>query len=178
MNVSLAYGRGHLNVELPPDRTTIIEPTHAPALADERRAVVESLEHPLGTRPLREWLRPGAKVCIIFTDFTRPTPNERLIPWLLDFLGDVPRENITLLNSTGTHRPNTRAELEQMLTPEVVRDYRVINHECEDTANLRHFGATRGGAPVLINRHVVEADVRIVTGFIEPHFFAGFSGGP
>ncbi len=178
MNVPLAYGRGHLNVELPTDRTTVIEPTHAPALADERRAVVEALERPIGTRPLREWLRPSVKVCIIFTDLTRPTPNERLIPWLLDFLREVPRENITLLNSTGTHRPNTRAELEQMLTPEVVRDYRVINHECEDTANLRPFGTTRDGAPALINRHVAEADVRIVTGFIEPHFFAGFSGGP
>jgi nickel-dependent lactate racemase len=90
----------------------------------------------------------------------------------------VPREQITLLNQTGTHRPNTRAELEKMLTPEVVANYRVINHECEKEADLVQLGATRDGTPALLNRHAAEADLRIVTGFIEPHFFAGFSGGP
>jgi nickel-dependent lactate racemase len=114
----------------------------------------------------------------LFTDITRATPNERIIPWLLDYLKDIPREQITLLNQLGTHRPNTRSELEQMLTPEVVRNYRVLNHEPENPAELVQLGTTRDGTPALLNRHFVEADVRIVTGFIEPHFFAGFSGGP
>ncbi|HYV28217.1 MAG TPA: nickel-dependent lactate racemase, partial [Candidatus Eisenbacteria bacterium] len=96
----------------------------------------------------------------------------------LEHLAGVPRENITLLNSLGTHRPNTRAELEKMLTPEVVAKYRVINHEPENLAAHVQLGTTRDGTPALINRHLVEADVRIITGFIEPHFFAGFSGGP
>jgi nickel-dependent lactate racemase len=97
---------------------------------------------------------------------------------LLDYLSCVPRENITLLNQTGTHRPNTRAELEKMLTPEVVARYRVVNHECEQEADLTPVGTTRDGTPALLSRHAVEADVRIATGFIEPHIFAGFSGGP
>ncbi|HYV32662.1 MAG TPA: nickel-dependent lactate racemase, partial [Candidatus Binatia bacterium] len=105
------------------------------------------------------------------------TPNERLIPWLLQHLAQVPREKITLLNQLGTHRPNTRAELEKMLTPEVVRAYRVLNHEPENIAAHVQLGTTGDGTPAWINRHVVEADVRIITGFIEPHFFAGFSGG-
>src|SRR5207244_12058723 len=115
-----------------------------------------------------------------FTDITRATPDERIIPWLLAHLDshNVPRENILLLNGLGTHRPNTRAELEKMLTPEVVANYRVLNHEPDNYYAHVQFGVTGGGAPVLINRHVAEADVRIVTGFIEPHFFAGFSGGP
>jgi nickel-dependent lactate racemase len=109
----------------------------------------------------------------------RATPNERLIPWLLEELSQkVRRPNITLINSIGTHRPNTREELERMLTADVMDNYRVVNHEPENPDSLVQVGVTRTGQPALINKQVVEADVRIATGFIEPHFFAGFSGGP
>lgn len=178
MQINLAYGEGHLPVAFPDDRTTVITPTHRDGLPDERAAVIAALEQPIACAPLRELIKPADKLCILFTDITRATPNERLIPWLLDHLRDHPRENITLLNQLGTHRPNTRAELEKMLTPAVVRDYRVLNHEPENEAALVPLGVTRTGAPALLNRHAVEADWRIVTGFIEPHFFAGFSGGP
>src|SRR3989441_2837897 len=137
-----------------------------------------ALEKPMGARPLRDWIKPGDRVCILFTDITRATPNERLIPWLLDYLADVPRDRITLINQLGTHRPNTPSELEQMLTPAVTRNYRVLNHEPENPAALKQFGTTKTGSPALINRYFAEADVRISTGFIEPHLFAGFSGGP
>jgi nickel-dependent lactate racemase len=177
MKVNLAYGQGHLPVDLPEGRTTVIEPSHKPALADERSAVFAALDHPTGAPPLRDWIKPGAKVCILFTDITRATPNERLIPWLLEYLKDVPREQILLLNQLGTHRPNTREELERMLTPEVVKNYRVVNHDPENPDALVQLGTTRDGTPTLINKLAVETDVRIVTGFIEPHFFAGFSGG-
>jgi len=178
MKVQLAYGEGHLPVELPSDRTTVIEPTHTPGLADERGEILRGLNSPIAARPLREWIQPGNRVCILFTDITRATPNERIIPWLLDYLADVPREQITLVNQLGTHRPNTNAELEQMLTRDIVRNYRVLNHEPENPEALVQLGTTQDGTPALLNRHFVEADVRIVTGFIEPHFFAGFSGGP
>ena len=178
MKVNLAYGQGHLPVDLPDGRTTIIEPSHTPGLADERGAVLAALEKPIAARPLREWLKPGARVCIVFTDITRATPNDRLIPWLLTCLADVPPENITLLNALGTHRPNTPAELEQLLTPAVVQNYRVLNHEAENPEALIALGTTRDGTPALLNRHFVEADVRIVTGFIEPHFFAGLQWRP
>src|SRR5258708_5454413 len=99
MKVNLAYGRGQLSVELPDNRTTVIEPSHKPGLPDERAAVIAALEKPIGERPLRELIKPADKVCILFTDLTRATPNERLIPWLLAHLdGVVPRENILLLN--------------------------------------------------------------------------------
>ncbi|MGH7972356.1 MAG: nickel-dependent lactate racemase [Limisphaerales bacterium] len=178
MKVQLAYGRNHLTVELPADRTTVIEPSHTPGLADERGAVLAALEQPVAAPPLRDWLKQDARVCIVFTDITRATPNERLIPWLLENLSDIPPQNITLLNALGGHRPNTRAELETMLTPKVVERYRVLNHEAENLDALIPLGTTRDGTPALISRTFVEADVRIVTGFIEPHFFAGFSGGP
>lgn len=180
MNVPLAYGRGWLPVRFPEERTTVIEPRHLDALPDERAAVLSALESPIGSPALREQLRPGSRICILFTDITRATPNERIIPWLLEYLehAGVRREQVTLLCQLGTHRPCTREELEQMLTPEVVAGWRVVNHEPFHAEACTTLGTTQTGAPARINRHCVEADVRIVTGFIEPHFFAGFSGGP
>ncbi|MEP6672251.1 MAG: nickel-dependent lactate racemase [Chthoniobacter sp.] len=180
MQISLAYGRGTLDVELPDDRTTVIEPTHAPGLADERGALFATLDAPVESPPLRQLAVAGKRVTIVHTDITRPMPNDRLIPWLLEYLekAGVRREDITLLNALGTHRPNTREELEMMLTAEVVARYRCVNHEPHNDDACVAFGTTRTGVPALINRHLVEADVRIITGFIEPHFFAGFSGGP
>lgn len=177
MNVNLAYGQGWLPIDFPEGRTTVIEPQHQPGLPDEKAAVLRALESPTAAPPLRDLIGRETKVCILFTDITRATPNDRLIPWLLEHLSHVPRENITLLNQLGTHRPNTKAELEKMLTPEVVANYRVLNHEPENEEALVQVGLTRDGVPALLNRHALEADLRIVTGFIEPHFFAGFSGG-
>jgi len=176
MKVNLAYGSGHLPIEVPDDRTTVIEPAHIDGLADEKAAVLDALQNPIGSQPLLECISPDAKICIAFTDITRATPNDRIIPWLLEHLGG-PNDNITLLNQLGTHRPNTREELETMLTPEVVANYRVLNHEPENPKALVQVGTTADGTPALLNRHIVEADLRIITGFIEPHFFAGFSGG-
>src|SRR3989475_11315534 len=179
MNVNLAYGRGQLTVALPDDRTTIIAPSNNPGLPDEKDAVISALQDPMGAPPLREFLHGARRVCSAFTDLTRATPNERIIPWLLEHLqGVVPGRNITLLNQLGTHRPNTRAELEKMLTPKVTANYRALNHEPENPDALVQLGTTRDGTPALLNRHLAEADVRVITGFIEPHFFAGFSGGP
>jgi nickel-dependent lactate racemase len=180
MKVRLAYGRGHLELELPGDLTTVIEPSPQPGLADERAALLAALAQPIAAPPLASAISPRKRVCIVHTDITRATPNDRLIPWLLAELENAgaAREKITLLNGTGTHRPNTRAELEAILTPAVVANYRCVNHDCHDRSGHVQFGVTSSGVPALIDRHFAEADVRIVTGFIEPHFFAGFSGGP
>jgi lactate racemase len=178
MKIQLAYGGGQLPVDLPEGRTTVIEPSFLPGLADERGAVLNALQKPIAAKPLREWIRANSRICIVFTDITRATPNDRLIPWLLEYLADVAPEQITLLNALGGHRPNTSSELERMLTPGIVKQYRVLNHEPENPEALIPLGTTRDGTPALLNRSFVEADVRVVTGFIEPHFFAGFSGGP
>ena len=176
MTVNLAYGSGHLPIEVPDDRTTVIKPTHIDGLADEKESVINALQKPIGSQSLLDRISPATKICIAFTDLTRATPNDRIIPWLLEHLGG-PNDNITLLNQLGTHRANTREELETMLTPEVVANYRVLNHEPENPEALVQVDTTADGTPALLNRHIVEADLRIITGFIEPHFFAGFSGG-
>jgi nickel-dependent lactate racemase len=163
-----------------PAHTAVVNPRRQDGLRDEKQAILTALENPIASPPLADWLAPGKRVCIVFTDITRPTPNERIVPWLLERLSalGVGVERITLLNATGTHRANTRAELERLLTPPVVARHRVINHDAERQSDLADLGRTRRGTRVLISRHFVDADVRIVTGFIEPHFFAGFSGGP
>ncbi len=178
MNIDLAYGQCSLSIDLPSDRTTVIEPSFASGLPEEKDTLLAALDQPIGLPALRTMIHPDDRICILFTDITRATPNDRIIPWLLEYLSDHPKDQITLLNQLGTHRPNTREELEAMLTPEVVRNYRVLNHDAEDPDQLVSVGQTASGAPALLNRQALDADLRIVTGFIEPHFFAGFSGGP
>ena len=178
MKVKLAYGRDGLEVELPDNRTTVIEPTFVPGLPDAEGAILTALRNPIGTSPLRHLVKPGKSVAISVCDITRPMPSKTLLPILLGELRHVPREDITILIATGTHRSNTQVELAEMLGDEVIENYRVINHNGFDDATLESIGSTESGVEVRLNRRWVESDIRITTGFVEPHFFAGFSGGP
>ena len=177
--VQLAYGKERLNVEVPAD-SVVIEPKYVPGLPDEWAALVEALRKPIAGPPLADIAQGGDRVVIVHTDITRATPNDRVLPPLLAELesAGVRRNDITLLNALGTHRPQTADELKTMLGADVVTNYRCIQHDANDDANLVRVGRTRFGYDVRINRHFVEAEVKILTGFIEPHFFAGFSGGP
>ena len=178
MRVPLAYGREGLEVDLPEAHTDVVEPVLVPGLADEQEAITAALRAPLGTRPLRELVGDTDDVVIVVNDGTRPMPSARVLPPLLAAIEHVPRERITLLVATGTHRANTPAELDEMLGPEVARGYRVVNHDARDEGSLVFLGRSTRGHPVYLNRLYVEATVTILTGFVEPHFFAGFSGGP
>lgn len=179
MRVKLAYGRAGLWVDLPDD-AVVIEPRFVPGLPDERAALRDALRSPIGTAPLRELVRPDDTVAVVFSDLTRPMPNDRVLPPLLEELAraGVPDERIVLINGLGTHRPQTEEELTAMLGAEVVHRYRVLQHDAWDGANLVEVARNHQGRPVRVHRAYVEASVRILTGFIEPHFFAGFSGGP
>jgi nickel-dependent lactate racemase len=177
MNVSLAYGRGRLAVEVP-EHAVVIRPEELPGLPDERAAFDQAVRVPIGAAPLRELARPGDTVAIVIADITRPSPSERLVPWIMAELGHVPRENVVIVNGTGSHRANTRDELVQMLGREVVDTVRVVNHDAFDDATLTHLGRTSYGGDIWLNNDYLRADLRIATGFVEPHFFAGFSGGP
>jgi lactate racemase len=119
-------------------------------------------------------------VFIVHCDITRPTQNDRILPVLLAELeqAGIARADITLLNALGTHRPQTDAELRKMLGDQVVDNYRCLQHDGNDDTNLVSLGVTSNGHPVRLNRMLMEAEVKILTGFVEPHFFAGFSGGP
>ena len=178
MLVDLAYGKGSLTVEVPDDRTTVIEPSHLPGLPDVRAALISALRNPIGTAPLRRLVSTSQTVAISVCDITRPMPSAALLPVLLAELSHVPNGQITILVATGTHRANTRSELEEMLGPEIVDNYEVVNHDAFDESTLAPLGETSDGVHVYISRRFLDADVSITTGFVEPHFFAGFSGGP
>lgn len=175
--VELLYGKSSIRISVP-DEAVVVEPHHLPGLADEKAAVQAALRAPIGTPPLKEMVAADATVAIVIADITRPTPSHKLVPWLMEELSHVPKDNFVIINGLGSHRPNTREELIQMLGQEVVDTVRVINHEAFTPEELVHVGTNSYGSQVYLNKTYVEADFKIVTGFIEPHFFAGFSGGP
>ena len=178
MRIELAYGRDGLVVELPDDRTTVIEPTFVPGLPDSEGALRTALRNPIGTPPLRRMVDRGQTVAISVCDVTRPMPSAIVLPVLLAELQHVPDEQIVILVATGTHRGDTAEELDEMLGREVVRRFEVVNHNAFDETGLERVGDTSDGIPIWLDRRWVEADFKITTGFVEPHFFAGFSGGP
>lgn len=178
MRIRLDYGDDGLEVDLAQERVTIIEPVFRPAIADPHSALTAALRAPLGRPPLRELVRRGQTVAISVCDITRAQPRQEMLAALFAEMPDIPAEDITILVATGTHRGNTAAELEAMLGRDIVRRYRVVNHDSRDSTSLVDVGKTTTGVAVYLNRVWMSADVRITTGFVEPHFFAGFSGGP
>ena len=186
MKVELAYGKTGLTVDLPDDLgadVTVIEPKFVPGLEDDAAALLEALRSPIGCAPVAAMARgldPAQRVAIVICDATRPVPNKRIMPVLLAELAQagIGRERITIINALGTHRPAPREELVELLGEEIVAGYRIVQHDCRDRNTMRCVGRLSTGTELWLNADYVEAGLRITTGFIEPHFFAGFSGGP
>ena len=176
--IEVAYGKGHLALAADPGLAewTSIRPRFELAFPDPAAGFTEAVSRPIGTDPLAEHVKPTDRVCVVTSDGTRPVPNHVLIPWILDAL-PVPEDQVTVLLGTGTHRPNTEAEIESMFGADVVRRVRIVNHDAFDSATNVKLGSISTGTDAILDRAYVEADKRIVVGFIEPHFFAGFSGG-
>jgi nickel-dependent lactate racemase len=177
MRVRLQYGREGLDVEIPGTDVTVVEPRFVPGLPDERAAFQEAVRRPIGARPLREIVKATDRVAVVIPDLTRPLPTDRLLHWLFEEIGHVSPERFTIVNGTGSHRVNTLDELLAMVGPHVLDRYRVVNHNAHDPDTMLPAGKSRDGETVYLNREYVEADRRIVLGFVEPHFMAGFSGG-
>jgi lactate racemase len=177
MRVHLQYGRGGLDVEIPGTNVTVVEPRFVPGLPDEAAAFREAAGRPIGRPPLREIVKAGDRVAVVIPDLTRPLPSDRLLPWLLEELSHVPAEQFFIVNGTGSHRINTEPELRSMVGGDVLARCRVVNHTAHDLSTMLPAGESRDGETVYLNREYVEADRRIVLGFVEPHFMAGFSGG-
>jgi lactate racemase len=177
MRVRLQYGREGLDVEVPGKNVTVVEPRFVPGLPDEAAAFREAVRRPIGAPPLRDAVKAGDTVAVVIPDLTRPLPSDRLLPWLLEELSHVPAERVTIVNGTGSHRANTPGELRSMVGAGVLGRYRVVNHTAHDLATMLPAGRSADGETVYLNRGYVEADRRIVLGFVEPHFMAGFSGG-
>ncbi len=177
METQLQYGKGDLSVEILSSDVTVLAPKTEEGLPDEAAAFREAVRNPIGGRPLRELIGAGERVAVVIPDITRALPRERLLPWLFEELSHVPPTHVTIVNGTGSHRANTEEELAAMVGPEVYERYRIVNHDAHDPATLEYVGRSLTGRDLYMNREYVQADRRIVMGFIEPHFMAGFSGG-
>ena len=178
MRLRLDYGTDGMEVELPDERVTVIEPIPRPQVPDPQATLTAAVRAPIGAAPLRGQVRSGQRVAISVCDITRAQPRREQLAALFEEMPDIPRGQITIFIATGTHRSNTDAELERMLGRDILSTCRVVNHDSRDASTLAFVGRTATGVPVHLNREFLQADVRITAGFVEPHFFAGFSGGP
>ena len=178
MRIKLAYGKTGLPLELDDSlNVTVVEPTFVPALADPGSAVRRALGEPVGSPPLRDLVRPGTRVGVVFSDITRPAPNPLLLGAVLEVLDSVPGVEIVLFNALGTHRPNTEAELRGMVGDAVFERRRIVQNDTFDPATQVRVGMTSKGHETWLNAELMSCDLKVLTGFIEPHLFAGFSGG-
>ncbi len=176
--VHLSYGRHGLDVPLLGDDPLVVLPRDAPALPDPAAAITAALRDPIGCAPLREQLAGVRRIAVSVCDGTRAQPRPVMLAGILDELAAAGSSaEVTVLVATGSHRGNTEAELREMLGP-VADRVRVVNHDARARQTLTHLGVRGDGVDVWINSEWVDADLRITTGFVEPHFFAGFSGGP
>ncbi len=177
VELDLDYGSDGMPVQIPAE-ATVIEPVDRPSVSDPMAALVDAIRNPAGRPPLADTVRPGRTIGVSVCDITRAQPRQVMIEALLEAMPGVRMEDVTVFIATGTHRINTAEEIEGMLGPEIARRCRILCHYARDESSLVDVGETSTGVPVLLNREWVNSDVRVTTGFVEPHFFAGFSGGP
>ncbi|OQC12836.1 MAG: hypothetical protein BWX72_01825 [Firmicutes bacterium ADurb.Bin080] len=176
--IKLDYGKtGHI-IQL--DNADVFFPQNQIALSNPEEIIHQKLLSPDFGESLGKLVIGKKTVAIAHTDITRATPNHIIIPLILKELLrlGIQKKDITLINMTGSHRPQTISELESMLTKEVVANYTCIQHDSFDYDTMTFVGNMSDGHPLYINSRFYNSDLKIVTGFIEPHFFAGFSGGP
>jgi lactate racemase len=174
------YGKQEIQFSLPTGMR-VSQAVSNPSLPinNVKSEIEKALAHPIGVLPLRKLARPGNRVCIVFTDVTRSCPDDLLVPPILSELrhAGIKDEDVTLICGIGMHRPSTREEKIAKLGAEIVSQYRVIDNEPQNPAALVDLGVTEGGVPVSVHRAVVESDLVIATGIVEPHQYAGYSGG-
>lgn len=180
MRVSFAYGRGELSHDFGDELKNVIRSginSYDPGLGEDE-LVERAIESPIGSPKLCELARGKRKITVIASDHTRPVPSKHIMPAMLrELRRGNPDAEITILIATGCHRSTTLEELEGKFGREFVEREHIVIHDCLDEKNLVTLGTLPSGAELRINRCAAEADLLVSEGFIEPHFFAGFSGG-
>jgi nickel-dependent lactate racemase len=177
----LKYGEEGIPLETreTPGFVGVLEASEPEPLFDPLTAVVSSLRGPIGSPSLAEIARGRRSACIVISDITRPVPNPLILPPILDVVeqAGLPRSAVTILIATGGHRPSTEEEKKRLVGPEIAQNYRIVDHLSGKSEDMVEVGILAGGTPVRVNRLYVQADLKILTGFIEPHMWAGYSGG-
>ena len=180
VRVKLDYDQKGLNLNIDKKKITkIFSMKNVPPLKNPVNEIKKALNNPIGTVSLRKLIKPNNSVCVVVSDKTRPVPNKIILPPLLELFNEIglSKDSITILIGTGAHSPTIEEDLIELLGKEIVKNYRVINHNARDEKSLVYLGKILKKVPVYVNKIYYESDFKIVTGFIEPHFMAGFSGG-
>ncbi len=181
MNIELLYGKSTLTIQLSPDwDVSVIRKKPMPILSDAKAAIHTALAKPVNVAPLAEEARGALSACILICDITRPVPNGLFLPILVRQLldGGIGADKITILVATGLHRPNEGDEMRELIGDDwVMNTVTVANHFARNDEDHVDLGVTPRGTAVKLDRRFVEADIRIATGLVEPHFMAGWSGG-
>lgn len=175
----LPYGNKNLVLTLKDNRKiNFVQPKQVPGAADPVKEVIRAIRFPVNGKKLEEFAQCKT-VAIALNDKTRPVPHQHLLPPLLAELQRMgfKNVNIRIIIAVGTHKPMPRDEFSKILSTDIIDSYQVISHDCDDEVNLVHLGVSSRGTPIEMNRVFQESDLRIVVGNIEPHHFAGFSGG-
>ena len=175
--IKLKYGRGALNISLPEGfNFSVLETERTAPLEDYGRELKAKLSRPSGAESLENLAESASRACIVVSDKTRYVPYRVILPEILRILDESGTE-VFFLVATGMHGPSSQEDLIEILGEDIASGYKIINHRAADNAELAYLGRGASGVPVYINRNYYEADLKILTGFIEPHFMAGFSGG-
>lgn len=182
MQVHFAYGEKGLDFMLPDDlNVEVVRARPEEPLMDPKSEIRKAIETPHSSPPLRELLkkRKNGKICIVISDSTRPVPSKAILEPVLELFAElnIPDGDVQLLIATGLHRKTTPEELKRILGKDLMVRFDIINHVAEDLNSVEYLGTNSYGTPIYINKVYLEASVKIITGYVEPHFFAGFAGG-
>jgi nickel-dependent lactate racemase len=180
MKIRLSYGYEGLEVEINENNLLeVIESKGAAPIQDPKKALIESFSNPIGSISLKEKIKSKQKICIVISDSTRAVPTKFILEALLGDLAKykIKKDQITILIATGLHRPNLDMELENLVGKQIKEEYRIVNHYAKKRETCEFIGKTKRGTPIIIDKAFLDCDFRILTGLIEPHFMAGFSGG-
>jgi lactate racemase len=180
MKIKLSYGYEGLEVEINENNLLeIIESKGSCPIPDPKKALIESFSNPIGSISLKEKIKSKQKICIVISDSTRAVPTKFILETLLGELAKygIEKGQITILIATGLHRPNLGKELETLVGKQIKEEYRIVNHYARERETCEFIGKTKRGTPIIIDKTFLGCDFRILTGLIEPHFMAGFSGG-
>jgi len=180
MMLKFPYGKGFLELDVPEaNLASVVESRFGKAAENAEEEIVRALNNPIGSGRVEDLVKRRDRVALIVSDITRPAPNQLMVPPILEALRKVglQEKNLEILVANGLHRSPSQREMEELLGKRVLEEVAVVNHDARDGGQLVEVGRTSFGTRVILNRRVVESDSVIITGLIEPHFFAGYSGG-